>query len=179
MPFTDMHDYGDMLVAAGFTTPVVDMERLTLTYSTRGRACGATSGRSAATRVAERGRAACAAAASAGALDAALERTRDADGRYALTFELVFAHAWKGEPQTTRSGEAIVRLQRRTDARRDGSAPSGAAARVAAGRRYPYNPPGAKGRSGTREVPSCVRDRSISCPLGLAVDAPKRRVGNA
>ena len=30
--FTDMHDWGDMLVQAGFSQPVMDMERLTLTY---------------------------------------------------------------------------------------------------------------------------------------------------
>lgn len=32
--FTDMHDWGDMLVQAGFAEPVMDMERITLTYST-------------------------------------------------------------------------------------------------------------------------------------------------
>jgi malonyl-CoA O-methyltransferase len=31
--FTDMHDWGDMLVAAGFAEPVMDMERITLTFS--------------------------------------------------------------------------------------------------------------------------------------------------
>jgi malonyl-CoA O-methyltransferase len=111
LPFTDMHDYGDMLVAAGFTTPVVDMERLTLTYSTAAslwadvRALGGNPlpeprrglrGRDFARR-----------------LDAALDRTRDAAGRYTLTFELIYAHAWKGEPRRTRDGDAIVRMQRR------------------------------------------------------------------
>jgi malonyl-CoA O-methyltransferase len=109
MPFTDMHDYGDMLVASGFTTPVVDMERLTLTYSTAAslwsdvRALGgnplpATRGLRG-RRFKER-------------LDAALDATRDADGRYQLTFELIFAHAWKGEPRKTRDGETIVRVTR-------------------------------------------------------------------
>ena len=32
--FTDMHDWGDMLVASGFAEPVMDMERITLTYAT-------------------------------------------------------------------------------------------------------------------------------------------------
>ena len=110
MPFTDMHDYGDMLVASGYTTPVVDMERLTLTYSTLAnlwrdvRALGGNAlvdrapglrGRRYGARVA-----------------AAFEPMRDADGRFALTFELIFAHAWKGEPRTTSAGETIVRLQR-------------------------------------------------------------------
>jgi malonyl-CoA O-methyltransferase len=31
--FTDMHDWGDMLVESGFADPVMDMERITLTYS--------------------------------------------------------------------------------------------------------------------------------------------------
>jgi malonyl-CoA O-methyltransferase len=31
--FTDMHDWGDMLVQVGFAEPVMDMERITLTYS--------------------------------------------------------------------------------------------------------------------------------------------------
>jgi malonyl-CoA O-methyltransferase len=30
--FTDMHDWGDMLIEAGFAEPVMDMERITLTY---------------------------------------------------------------------------------------------------------------------------------------------------
>ncbi len=32
--FTDMHDWGDMLVHAGFAEPVMDMERITLTFET-------------------------------------------------------------------------------------------------------------------------------------------------
>lgn len=32
-PMTDMHDWGDMLIETGFAEPVMDMERLTLTYS--------------------------------------------------------------------------------------------------------------------------------------------------
>ena len=32
--FTDMHDWGDMLVHAGFAEPVMDMERIVLTWDT-------------------------------------------------------------------------------------------------------------------------------------------------
>lgn len=35
--FTDMHDWGDMLVAAGFAEPVMDMERIELTFATPAR----------------------------------------------------------------------------------------------------------------------------------------------
>ena len=110
MPFTDMHDYGDMLVASGYTTPVVDMERLTLTYSSVAalwRDVRALGGNAMIDRAhGLRGRAYGARVA------AAFEPMRDADGRFRLTFELIFAHAWKGEPRTTSSGETIVRLQR-------------------------------------------------------------------
>lgn len=111
LPFTDMHDYGDMLIEAGFVSPVVDMERLTLTYADADslwrdvRALGRNAtpdrprglkGRRFGWRLAE-----------------ALAQTRTRDGRYALTFELVFAHAWKGEPRRTSGGETIVRLERK------------------------------------------------------------------
>ena len=35
--FTDMHDWGDMLVQAGFAEPVMDMERINLTFSSPAR----------------------------------------------------------------------------------------------------------------------------------------------
>jgi malonyl-CoA O-methyltransferase len=108
LPFTDMHDYGDMLVASGFATPVVDMERLTLTYADRAslwrdvRALGGNGlagrrrgllGRAALQRV-----------------NQALDAQRDAHGRYPLTFEIIYGHAWKGQPRTTAEGHAIVQL---------------------------------------------------------------------
>ncbi len=110
MPFTDMHDYGDMLVASGFTTPVVDMERLTLTYSSPAnlwRDVRALGGNALDARIRSlRGRG------FARRVDEALERMRGADGRLRLTFELIFAHAWKGAPRTTSRGETIVRVER-------------------------------------------------------------------
>ena len=42
---------------------------------------------------------------------ARLERARK-DGRIPATFEVVYGHAWKGEPRTTAEGHPIVRLQR-------------------------------------------------------------------
>ncbi|MGE5669546.1 MAG: malonyl-ACP O-methyltransferase BioC [Betaproteobacteria bacterium] len=108
--FVDMHDIGDMLLHAGFAGPVMDMERIVLTYDTpramlaelkaigaanrtRGRPRGLT-GRGRWSRVTAR-----------------LEALRR-DGRIPATFEIVYGHAWKGEPRTTPEGHAIVRLQR-------------------------------------------------------------------
>ncbi|HTS21465.1 MAG TPA: malonyl-ACP O-methyltransferase BioC [Casimicrobiaceae bacterium] len=109
--FIDMHDLGDMLVGAGFADPVMDMEKLTLTYdaagglmrdlkslgarnATVGRPRGLT-GRHRWQRMLE-----------------ALERFRR-DGRLPATFEVVYGHAWKPEPRTTADGRAIVRLHPR------------------------------------------------------------------
>lgn len=107
--FTDMHDLGDMLVAAGFGEPVMDMERITLTYQDlaglardlratgqvnvlAGRARGLL-GRRAWTGVA-----------------AAYERSRR-DGRLPATFEIVYGHAWKSPPRVASDGRAIIRFE--------------------------------------------------------------------
>ena len=109
--FVDMHDLGDMLVQSGFADPVMDMEQITVTYpspaallaelksigatnQTRGRPRGLTG----------RGRRA--------ALEAAL-LTLARDGRIPATFEVVYGHAWKGEPKRTQDGLPIVKVERR------------------------------------------------------------------
>lgn len=106
--FIDMHDLGDMLVAAGFADPVMDVEMITLTYARpedlwrdlraggarnalAGRARGLT-GRTGWRRM----------------LDALEAQRRD--GRIAVTCELVFGHAWKPEPRKTDDGREIIRL---------------------------------------------------------------------
>jgi malonyl-CoA O-methyltransferase len=84
--FTDMHDIGDMLVAAGFSNPVMDMEMLEIAYRAPAalradlRATGQTSARD------DRPR--------------GLSGRRFGDalrGRLAprATFEVVYGHAWK------------------------------------------------------------------------------------
>jgi malonyl-CoA O-methyltransferase len=111
LPFVDMHDFGDQLVEAGFSTPVMDMEVITVTYDTAKalladvRALG---GNPLATRARGlMGRAA------RGRLEAALERGRRADGKLALTFEVIYGHAFRPAPRVTAKGEAIIRFQPR------------------------------------------------------------------
>jgi malonyl-CoA O-methyltransferase len=108
--FVDMHDIGDMLVDAGFADPVMDMERIVLTYEsprallaelksigatnrTRGRSRGLM-GRKRFERATR-----------------ALEALRDGD-RIPATFEVIYGHAWKVAPRHTPEGHAIVRVQR-------------------------------------------------------------------
>lgn len=90
--FVDMHDVGDMLVAAGFAAPVIDMEMLEVTYRDAGtllqdlRRSGQTSAR------ADRAR-------------GLTGRRFDARLRAQLlpraTFEVVYGHAWKREQAKT------------------------------------------------------------------------------
>ncbi len=95
--FEDMHNLGDMLLAAGFGDPVMDVEYFTLTYRRLEdlvadlRGLGARNAAAARPRgLTGRGRLA--------ALRAACEAYRDADGRLAVTYEVVYGHAWAGPP---------------------------------------------------------------------------------
>ena len=93
--FIDMHDIGDALVRAGFSAPVLDVERFTLTYddvksvmrdlksigahnATDGRARGLL-GRGFLQK-----------------LESNYEQYR-ADGKLPATFEVVYGHAWRGQ----------------------------------------------------------------------------------
>lgn len=109
--FTDMHDFGDMLVNSGFEVPVMDVERLTVTYSSADklladvRKWGAYPfSDTGAERMMGLGGKQWRAA-----LGEALERGRGADGTIPLSFELVYGHAWKAQRSTTEDGHAIVR----------------------------------------------------------------------
>ena len=105
--FADMHDIGDMLVQAGFSEPVMDMEYITLTYDdVRGvlqdlKAIGAhntTEGRGKGLM----GKAAF------GRLLANYEKLRR-DGKLPATYEIVYGHAWKPQPRVTSDGAAIIK----------------------------------------------------------------------
>jgi len=111
LPFVDMHDFGDQLVEAGFSTPVMDAERITVTYGTVEalladvRAIG---GNPLATR-----RRGLMGRAAWGRFVAALEAQRGADGKIALSFEVIYGHAFRPVPKTTAAGEAIVQFRPR------------------------------------------------------------------
>ncbi|GAB3426675.1 methyltransferase domain-containing protein [Massilia solisilvae] len=111
LPFVDMHDFGDQLVEAGFSTPVMDMEQITVTYDTAAalladvRALG---GNPLATR-----RRGLIGRAAWQRMLAALEAQRRPDGKLGLTFEVVYGHAFRPVPKKTAAGESIVRFQPR------------------------------------------------------------------
>jgi malonyl-CoA O-methyltransferase len=103
-PFLDMHDVGDMLVAAGFADPVMDMEHVVLTYrSPRGllrdqRHLGVRD-------------------ALLGHLPwqqwrqvlAAWERVK---GLLPASFEIVYGHAWKPAAKVVDDGRAIIQFHK-------------------------------------------------------------------
>ena len=110
--FTDMHDWGDMLLQAGFGQPVMDMERITLTYATADavlkdlRAWG---------RNLDPGR--------FGSLRGRkwFEQLRNAmnaqlispkhEGLLTLTFEIIYGHAFKAAPVARVQDVTVVSLQ--------------------------------------------------------------------
>ncbi len=108
LPFVDLHDYGDMLVAAGMATPVMDMEKLTITYASVDklladvRAFGGNplEGRARGLDGPQRWQ----------RVRRTLEDARDPNGDIRLTIEVIYGHAFRPLPTTTHRGEAIVRF---------------------------------------------------------------------
>ena len=103
-----MHDWGDMLVAAGYAEPVMDMERITLAFDTPERLLAELRELGAnlhpARFAALRGR-----AWRARLLDA-LGALRDSGGKLTLTFEIVYGHALKPLPRMQPGETSAVSL---------------------------------------------------------------------
>jgi malonyl-CoA O-methyltransferase len=105
--FHDMHDIGDMLVAAGFADPVMDMEMITFTYAgPRGllrdqRQLGVRDGLFGRLPWRDWRRV---------FRHYAAQRS---DGRLPATFEVIYGHAWKPAPRQADDGRAIIRFEPR------------------------------------------------------------------
>jgi malonyl-CoA O-methyltransferase len=109
--FIDMHDLGDLLVAAGLAAPVMEMEMLHIRYADAGalladlRRSGQTSARTDRPRgLSGRG--------FAQRLRAGL--SPDAGVPFTATFELVYGHAWKAPPRAAQEGRGIVQFHPRS-----------------------------------------------------------------
>jgi malonyl-CoA O-methyltransferase len=108
LPFVDMHDFGDMLVNAGFATPVMDMEVITFTYTTvdqllsEVRALGGNP-------LKTRSKGLIGRAAWQRACDM-LEKMRNTEGRIPLTLEIIYGHAFKPELKRKNPGESIIKF---------------------------------------------------------------------
>jgi malonyl-CoA O-methyltransferase len=109
--FTDMHDWGDMLVQAGFAEPVMDMERLTLTYDSPERLL-------AELRLVGRNfhHQRFAALRGQGWYEKLLLAlwqlaSPNHEGRLVVTVEVIYGHAVKPLPKIKVAGETVVALQ--------------------------------------------------------------------
>lgn len=108
--FTDMHDWGDMLVQCGFAEPVMDMETLTITYTNLDklladlRECGRNLNMARTPHCLGRGW--------QQQLRAALEQhlPRDVHGNYVLSVEIIYGHALRPEPKALIQAHTNVSL---------------------------------------------------------------------
>jgi malonyl-CoA O-methyltransferase len=106
--FADMHDYGDMLLACGFSDPVMDVEVLTVSYSGiddlfRDLRLGGAGCAMVDRRRGLMGRSAWQAARNS-------YETLVRDGRLPATFEVVYGHAWKAQPRSSAGESQVVRF---------------------------------------------------------------------
>lgn len=108
--FVDMHDYGDMLMQVQFADPVMDMERIVMTYPDVTRlmrdlkAIGANNaGSNRPANLTGRGQ--------LDALQAAYANYRDADGRLPATYEIIYGHAWGAQQRQGSEGEVRVAVE--------------------------------------------------------------------
>ena len=111
--FTDMHDWGDMLVHSGFAEPVMDMERITLTFDSPLRALRELRELGRNLNISRfpalRGR----------GWHTQLEQLMLAHGpgevalprRVAMTFEIIYGHAIKPARRLTVKGETVLSLE--------------------------------------------------------------------
>ena len=107
--FTDMHDWGDMLVQTGFAEPVMDMERIRLAFATPQRALQEL--RSLGRNVHPQRFGALRARKWYDRLLAALEALRAPDGQIELTFEVIYGHALRPAPRVKLNVLSAVSLQ--------------------------------------------------------------------
>lgn len=108
LPFVDMHDFGDMLVKAGFSSPVMDMEKLTLTYADPAallaevRALGGNP-------LDSRRKGLLGRLQYQQLLQGLLAQTNH-EQRLPLSFEIIYGHAFRPANRTLANNESVIRL---------------------------------------------------------------------
>jgi malonyl-CoA O-methyltransferase len=107
--FMDMHDVGDALVQAGFASPVMDQETITMTYAELGdlfedlRAMGGKSMLSDPVRSLT--------GKDVWRLMTQRYESLRQEGRMPATFEIVYGHAWKPAARKTADGRPIIEVR--------------------------------------------------------------------
>lgn len=106
--FMDMHDLGDMLSAAGFAAPVMDMEHVKLTYPDTMQLLRELQQSGSTNAAAGRHRGLTGARGWRRAL--AASDAKRTEGRVAATFEVIYGHAWKPERRVAADSHAVMRF---------------------------------------------------------------------
>lgn len=106
--FIDLHDIGDMLVNTGFSSPVMEMEMLTLTYADLKSLMRDLKGIGAHNAAAARRRGLLGKSAWA-RLERAYE-SRRLEGRLPATFEVIYGHAWAGDKTRRDDGRQVIQF---------------------------------------------------------------------
>lgn len=109
--FIDMHDVGDALVQAGFANPVMEMERITLTYDDLRSLLGDIKGIGAQTVL--EGRRGGLMGKQAWAKLAQNYEVFRREGRLPATYEVVYGHAWAGRQDRLEDGRQIIEFKKR------------------------------------------------------------------
>jgi len=107
--FIDLHDIGDMLVNAGFVSPVMEMEVLTLTYADLKTLMRDLKGIGAHNAASARRRGLLGKSAWA-RLEQAYEAQR-LEGRLPATFEVIYGHAWVGDKKRREDGSHLIEFK--------------------------------------------------------------------
>jgi len=106
--FIDLHDIGDMLIHAGFSSPVMEMEMLTLTYGDLKTLMRDLKGIGAHNAAADRRRGLLGKSAWT-RLERAYESQR-LEGRLPATFEVIYGHAWAGDKTQREDGRQVIQF---------------------------------------------------------------------
>ncbi|MFZ2738656.1 MAG: biotin synthase [Burkholderiaceae bacterium] len=108
--FTDMHDWGDMLVKAGFAEPVMDMERIRLSFESPQRLLqemrGLGRNLNPQRHAGLRGKNWLAAL-----HQALVDQLKGPEGDLVLEFEIIYGHAFKPAPRLKIAAESTVSLE--------------------------------------------------------------------
>ena len=106
--FIDLHDIGDMLIHAGFSSPVMEMEILTLTYADLKTLMRDLKGIGAHNAAITRRRGLLGKSAWS-RLEQAYE-TQRLEGRLPATFEVIYGHAWAGDKMQREDGRQVIQF---------------------------------------------------------------------
>ena len=106
--FIDLHDIGDMLIHAGFASPVMEMDMLTLTYTDLKALMRDLKGIGAHNAAAMRKRGLLGKS-SWQRLEQAYEANRR-EGRLPATFEVIYGHAWVGDKARREDGRQVIQF---------------------------------------------------------------------